>query len=61
MERIILDVDSAGDDILAILFALGCEGIHLEGVTAVTGAAGEREGVEHDIRHLLDTAGSPRD
>ena len=57
MERIILDVDSAGDDILAILFALGCEGIHLEGVTAVTGAAGGIEQVTNVVLNTLSLAG----
>ena len=40
MQRIILDVDSAGDDILAVLFAAAHPDIKLEGVTTVTGAAG---------------------
>lgn len=56
-ERIILDVDSAGDDILAILFALGCEGITLEGVTAVTGAAGPIEQVSNVVLNTLSLAG----
>lgn len=57
MERIILDVDSAGDDILAILFALGCEGIKLEGVTSVTGAAGDIEQVTNVVLNTLTLAG----
>ncbi len=57
MERIILDVDSAGDDILAILFALGCEGITLEGVTACTGAAGDIEQVTNVVLNTLSLAG----
>lgn len=40
MERIILDVDSAGDDILAVLFAAASPYVKLEAVTTVTGAAG---------------------
>ena len=40
MERIILDVDSAGDDILAVLFAAAHPELKLEGVTTVAGAAG---------------------
>lgn len=52
-ERIILDVDSAGDDILAILFGLGCPDVQLEGVTAVTGAAG---GIEQVTNVVLNTA-----
>lgn len=57
MERIILDVDSAGDDILAILFALGCDGIKLEGVTSVTGAAGDIEQVTNVVLNTLTLAG----
>ncbi len=45
MERIILDVDSAGDDILAVLFAAAHPDIKLEAVTTVTGAAGPIEQV----------------
>lgn len=57
MERIILDVDSAGDDILAILFAVGCKGIKLEGVTSVTGAAGGIEQVTNVVLNTLTLAG----
>lgn len=57
MERIILDVDSAGDDILAILFAVGCKGIKLEGVTSVTGAAGGIEQVTDVVLNTLTLAG----
>ena len=55
--RIILDVDSAGDDILAILFALGCDDIKLEGVTAVTGAAGSIEQVTNVALNTATLAG----
>ena len=54
MERIILDVDSAGDDILAVLFAAAAPGIKLEGVTTVAGAAGPIEQVTNDILSILD-------
>ena len=57
MERIILDVDGAGDDILAILFALGAPGVKLEGVTAVTGAAGSVEQVTRVVLNTLTLAG----
>ena len=57
MERIILDVDSAGDDILAVLFAAASRHLRLEGVTTVTGAAGKGQRVEDDVGHLLDAAG----
>lgn len=57
MERIILDVDSAGDDILAILFAVGCKGIKLEGVTSVTGAAGGIGQVTDVVLNTLTLAG----
>ena len=52
MERIILDVDSAGDDILAVLFAAISSSIKLEGVTTVRGAAGaHRAGDERCPQH----------
>lgn len=57
MNRIILDVDSAGDDILAILFALGRPDIKLEGVTSVTGAAGGIEQVTNVVLNTLSLAG----
>lgn len=40
MERIILDVAAAGDDILGILFAAAWPDIRLEGVTTAMGVAG---------------------
>ncbi len=55
--RIILDVDSAGDDILAILFALGRPDITLEGVTTVTGAAGGIDQVTNVVLNTLTIAG----
>lgn len=55
--RIILDVDSAGDDILAILFALGSDDIQVEGVTAVTGAAGPIEQVTNVVLNTATLAG----
>ncbi|RVI57532.1 nucleoside hydrolase, partial [Sinorhizobium medicae] len=57
MERIILDVDSAGDDILAILFSAGCADIKLEGVTTVAGAAGGIEQVTNVVLNTLTLAG----
>jgi inosine-uridine nucleoside N-ribohydrolase len=57
MERIILDVDSAGDDILAVLFAAAAPGIKLEGVTTVTGAAGPIEQVTNVVLNTLSLAG----
>ena len=57
MERIILDVDSAGDDILAILFAAASPHIKLEGVTACTGAAGPIEQVTNVVLNTLALAG----
>ncbi|WP_309084912.1 nucleoside hydrolase [Chelativorans sp.] len=56
-QRIILDVDSAGDDILAILFALGSADIKLEGVTCVTGAAGPIEQVTNVVLNTATLAG----
>jgi purine nucleosidase len=57
MERIILDVDSAGDDILAVLFAAASPNLKLEGVTAVTGAAGGIEQVTNVVLNTLTLAG----
>lgn len=56
MERIILDVDSAGDDILAVLFAAASPAIKLEGVTTVTGAAGPIEQVTNVVLNTLSLA-----
>ena len=57
MERIILDVDSAGDDILAVLFAAASPAIALEAVTTVTGAAGSIEQVTDVVLNTLSLAG----
>ena len=57
MERIILDVDSAGDDILAVLFAAANPNMRLEGVTTVTGAAGPIEQVTKVVLNTLTLAG----
>ncbi len=57
MERIILDVDSAGDDILAVLFAAANPDLKLEGVTTVTGAAGPIEQVTSVVLNTLSLAG----
>lgn len=57
MERLILDVDSAGDDILAVLFAAAAPGMKLEGVTTVTGAAGPIEQVTNVVLNTLSLAG----
>ena len=57
MERIILNVDSAGDDILAILFAAAHLQIRLEAVTTVTGAAGPIEQVTGVALATLRLAG----
>ncbi|WP_274626295.1 nucleoside hydrolase [Arvimicrobium flavum] len=57
MERIILDVDSAGDDILAVLFAAASPHLKLEGITTVTGAAGGIEQVTNVVLNTLSLAG----
>jgi purine nucleosidase len=57
MQRIILDVDSAGDDILAVLFAAAHPDIKLEGVTTVTGAAGPIKQVTNVVLNTLSLAG----
>jgi inosine-uridine nucleoside N-ribohydrolase len=56
MERIILDVDSAGDDILAVLFAAASPDLMLEGVTTVAGAAGGIEQVTNVVLNTLTLA-----
>jgi purine nucleosidase len=58
MERIILDIDGAGDDQLAILYAQGCPDIKLEGVTCCHGAAGSVEQVTGVAIHTLAIAGA---
>ncbi|OLP60899.1 nucleoside hydrolase [Xaviernesmea oryzae] len=57
MQRIILDVDSAGDDILAVLFAAAHPEIQLEGVTTTTGAAGPIKQVTDVVLNTLSLAG----
>jgi purine nucleosidase len=56
MERIILDVDSAGDDILAVLFAAASPHLKLVGVTTVAGAAGGIEQVTNVVLNTLTLA-----
>ncbi|MCA0275772.1 MAG: nucleoside hydrolase [Proteobacteria bacterium] len=56
MERIILDVDSAGDDILAVLFAAANPNVKLEAVTTCTGAAGPIEQVTNVVLNTLSLA-----
>ena len=57
MERIILDVDSAGDDILAVLFAAISPSMKLEGITTCTGAAGPIDQVTNVVLNTLALAG----
>lgn len=56
-ERIILDVDSAGDDILAALFAVASPRLKVEGITTLTGAAGSVEQATNIMLNLLTLAG----
>ncbi|MCC7319652.1 MAG: nucleoside hydrolase [Rubellimicrobium sp.] len=58
MERIILDIDGAGDDQLAILYALGRPDIRLEGVTCCHGAAGSVAQVTGVAINVLHIAGA---
>tara|TARA_R110002020_G_scaffold53338_6_gene149313 strand:+ start:16042 stop:17049 length:1008 start_codon:yes stop_codon:yes gene_type:complete len=55
-EKIILDIDGAGDDILAVLYAAGNPAIDLLGVTSVTGAAGAVEQVTRVALNALSLA-----
>lgn len=57
MVRMILDVDSVGDDILAILFAAGHPDIQLEAVTTVNGASGSLEQATRVALNTLSVAG----
>ena len=58
MERIILDIDSAGDDISRGPFRRGASGrSRLEGVTTVAGAAGPIEQVTAVALNTLSLAG----
>lgn len=56
-EKIVLDIDGAGDDILAVLFAAGHPGIDLLAVTACHGAAGAVEQVTKVALNALTVAG----
>jgi len=57
MAHIILDVDSAGDDILAILFACAHPEIQLAGITTTVGAAGSIEQTTKVALNTLTLAG----
>jgi purine nucleosidase len=57
MERVILDVDSAGDDILAMLFAAVSPDLQLEAVTTVVGAAGSIDQVTKVALNTLSLGG----
>lgn len=57
MARMILDIDSVGDDILAIFFAGAHPEIVLEGVTTVCGASGSIEQATKVALNMLDLAG----
>lgn len=54
--RMVLDVDSVGDDILAIYFAACHPDINLEGVTTVNGASGSLEQATRVALRSLDIA-----
>ncbi|MFT4001435.1 MAG: nucleoside hydrolase [Rhizobium sp.] len=56
MQSIILDVDSAGDDILAVLFAAAHPDIKLEAVTTCAGAAGSIRQVTDVVLNTLSLA-----
>lgn len=56
MIKMILDVDSVGDDILAIYFAAGSKDIELEGVTTVKGACGDIKQATRVALNTLTTA-----
>jgi len=54
MQHIILDIDGAGDDILAILFACAHTDIKLAGITTTAGAAGSIEQVTKVALNTLE-------
>ncbi len=58
MERVILDIDSAGDDILAVLYMALNPQVKLEGVTTVTGASGDIVQATWVALNTLELAGS---
>jgi purine nucleosidase len=57
IERVILDVDSAGDDILAVLFAVASPFLKVEGITTLVGASGPVEQATNIMLNLLTLAG----
>lgn len=56
-EKIILDIDGAGDDQLAVLFALGLPEADLLAVTACHGAAGSVDQVTRVALNTIDLTG----
>lgn len=52
MKKLILDIDSVGDDILAVLFGLTDQNINIDAITTVTGASGD---IQHATWVALNT------
>lgn len=57
-KKVILDVDTSGDDIMAILYLLGRSDVEISGITVVRGVSGMAHGTELILR-LLQLTGHP--
>lgn len=58
MKKIIMDIDSAGDDILAVLYMACRKEVELIGITTVTGACGDIKQATWVALNTLEIAGS---
>jgi purine nucleosidase len=57
MRRVIIDTDPGTDDALALLMALNCPGLHIEGITTVGGNATLAQTTENALRLVDHVAG----
>jgi inosine-uridine nucleoside N-ribohydrolase len=57
-KHVILDVDTSGDDIMAILYLLGRSDVEIKGITVVRGVSGMAHGTELILR-LMQLTGHP--
>ncbi len=60
MRRVIIDTDPGTDDALALLMALNCPDLHIEGITTVGGNATLAQTTQNALR-LVDHVASGRD